>query len=251
MAKKSFWLGMIGMVLTFGFMVVGCAGMSAASEEAVQAGAAVLGGKTAVIVPITLAERVKAKDSDTTITGITRMLAVSSAVNDYAKAVDEVAERNSADIATKLETAYSSFIEAYNAAFNTTLNKTSFDFGQKVPAINYFAKPSKETVAQITQLCTDNNAEYVVTILYQYVDGPVVTVMTTANTTRLNAAIVVLDKTGAVVSSNYAGSDEAPFRFTYIKGQMTKEEMEAAHDDLMLQLYDAFRDGLPPLAADL
>jgi hypothetical protein len=249
MAKKDFWLGMVGVVLTFGLAVVGCASAPAAGKT--QAGAAVLGGKTTVVLPVMLAERVKAKDTDSSITGLLRAAQNASTISSYVKAVDEVAERNNADITAKIETAYSSFIEAYNAAFNTTLNKTNFDFGKKTPAINYFVKPDKDAVAQITQLCTDNNAEYVVTILYQFVDGPVVSTMTISDTTYLNAYVVVLDKTGKVVSTNYANTGAAPFRFGYMNGQIKDEEFLSAQYDLIFQLYDALQDVLPGLAAGL
>jgi hypothetical protein len=247
MAKKGFWLGMFGMALTLGFMALGSESTPAMEQAPV--GAAVLGGKTAVILPVTLAERVKAKDSDTSITGITRLLAVSLAVDDYAKLVDEVAARNNDAITAKIEAAYAAFIGAYNAAFNSTPSKVSFDFGKKAPPFNYFAKPGKDVVAQVTQICAANNADYVVAILYQFADGPVVTVFTEADTTRINVGIAVLDKTGTVISAKYAGTEDTEFVFGKIK--TTQEEADAAYDVLMMELFDAFQNGLPALAAVL
>jgi hypothetical protein len=244
MLKKNVWLGMVGIALTFG-LLVGCAG-----TPEVRAGAELLSGKTAVILPLTVAERVKAKDTTTTITGIGRLLAVAAVVDDYAKDIDELVERNSEAIAAKSDASYAAFIAAYNAAYNSTPSKVSFDFGKKTPDVSFFAKPSKDTAAKIAQLCADNNAEYAIALLYQLVDGPVVTVLTTGDTTSINLCLVVLDKTGAVVSTSYATSDAAEFRFAAYSAQQ-QEELDAAHDVRILELYDAFLDALPTFAADL
>jgi hypothetical protein len=244
-------MGMLALVLTFGLVLTGCVSAPPAPPQKMQAGSAVLSGKTALVLSLTLAERVKAQDTTSSDDSIMRGLVVSSGIDEYVKQVDTVAARNSDDISAKIEEASSSFIEAYNAAFNTTLINATFDFGKDTPAINFFAKPSAEVVAQITQLCSDNNAEYVVALLYQFVDGPVVEAMTTADTTSLTAYAFVLDKTGKVVSINYGGTAPVEFRFVYMKSQVSKEEMFAAHDDLILQLFDAFKDGLPGLVKGL
>jgi hypothetical protein len=242
MKKKNLFLGISALALVFG-LYVGCASAPAVPKTT-QAGAAVLGGKTAIILPVTLAERIKATSRDTPATSLPEMMQVSMTADEYARGVDEVVKRNSDACTDRIEAGYASFIEAYNAAFNTTLVKANFDFGKNAPKINYFAKPSKDAAAQIAQLCADNNAEYAVAILYQFADGPVVTSITVVDTTALRIYAYVLDKTGQVVAINYGNTDEV----TFIIGKVQPEEKE---EQLILQLFDGFKDGLAGLVTGL
>jgi hypothetical protein len=246
MANKKIFGGILAVALVFGLALLGCASAPEA-VPLVSVGAEALAGKTAVIIPLTMASRAEPKESDTSVTGIPGMIQNAAVVSSWVKAFDDVAKRNGAEITAKLKEAYESFVGAYKTAYSAAVAEAAFDFGKNEPAFGFFAKPDKNTVTKITQLCAANNAEYAITLLYRITDGSVVSTMASANTSAITAVIVIFDKTGNIVAIKEGRTPEETFRFVYARGT-SEDEINSGLNQSMLNLYDSFKSVLSGFA---
>jgi hypothetical protein len=246
MKKNSFW-GIISMAavlaaaMVCGLLLTGC-GSSPKAAPTVNADAGTLTGKTAVIIPLTQAERKSPEGSDTTMTGLAGLAMSKGAASAWVKAFDDVAKRNEAEIAKKTKEAYEAFAEAYKTEYNATLVEAAFDFGKNAPPLTFFGKPDKKTASAIAQLCAENNADYAITLLYRITDGPVVTTVTSQDASVLSAVIAVFDKTGKIVALKEGQTPPETFRFNYVKGTTTEEEFNSGLNQSLLTLYDNLKN---------
>ncbi|MDR1229953.1 MAG: hypothetical protein LBK61_00985 [Spirochaetaceae bacterium] len=243
--KKSGFRGTIGMAavaaMVCGFLVAGC-GSSPKAAPTINADAGTLTGKTAVIIPLTLAERKSPEGSDTTMTGLLGVAQSKAVASEWVKAFNDVAKRNEAETAKKTKEAYEAFAEAYKTEYNATLVEAAFDFGKNAPPLTFFGKPDKKTVSAIAQLCAENNADYAITLLYRITDGSVVTTVTSQNASVLTAVIAVFDKTGKIVALKEGQTPSETFRFIYVKGTATEDEFNSGLNQSLLNLYDNLKN---------
>jgi DNA-binding cell septation regulator SpoVG len=229
------FVGVVGMI----GLITGC-GSTPKALPVLNVDAGALTGKTALIIPLTLAERVKPKGSDTSATGLIGIATDAGVVSSWIKTFDKITAQNEEAIAAKLTETHESFVEAYQTAYNTTLVDTAFDFGTKSPALTFFAEPDKKTTAEIVRLCAAHNADYAITLLYRITDGPIVSVIPSSNTSVFTAVIVIFDKTGQIVAMREGQTPQQTFRFVY--SGITEEEMNDNLNRALLDFYDKLKE---------
>jgi len=155
--------------------------------------------KKAVIFSIVMAERgsptIQANQEVNifALIGNAARLSVLATFNKRAKAFDKA---NEADLQEVLKELDGLVAVAWQKAYNAETVLADYNFGKTKPKPNFFNKPNAAAKKEIANICTQNNAEFAVTIIQQvqhgYMDG-------NKAITYIVAEICVLDKKGNVV----------------------------------------------------
>ena len=134
-----------------------------------------LQGKKAVIFNITMVERGSAALQDRergggifNVIGAGVALKRVSAFNKSAKAFDEA---NASDLQEFINSLDELIETAWQRAYKTETVSAVYDFGRTTPKVNYFNKPKAALKRRIAGICTQNNAEFAVTIMQQVTHG--------------------------------------------------------------------------------
>lgn len=172
-----------------------------------------LQGKKAVFFNIKMAERSNASLMSrqgaggifSLVQGASRMTRL-ALFNSRAKAFDKA---NETDLLDALKTADELIANVWQKAYNAETVQIAYDFGRAKPALYFFNRPNKTLKKEIVQICSENNAEFVVTIIQQVTHGYMSESDSglggSAAITHLVAEICVYDKTGTIVIQASAG----------------------------------------------
>jgi len=166
-----------------------------------------LQGKKAVILNIKMAERGSASLMADQRGGLLAAVGNSvrigrlAAFNRRARAFDKA---NAADLQEALSVLDGVNAAAWQKAYGAETVQAAYDFGKTKPKLTFFNKPKSAAKKEIINICAQNNAEFVVTIIQQvhhgYMDDR--TILGTGQmiaVTLISAEICVFDKKGAVV----------------------------------------------------
>jgi len=158
--------------------------------------------KKVVVVNSTMAERgpVFLTANNNPLANAIRLGRVAT-FNKRAKAFDKA---NEADLQESLNELDEVIAAAWQKAYNAETVQAVYNFGRVKPKLNFFNKPNAATKKEIANICTQNNAEFAVTIIQQVIHGYMDenSFLGTGKMmaiTQIAAEICVLDRNGNVV----------------------------------------------------